>query len=227
MNPEYEIHGEDFLDFKCPYCGSLNSFPTSAAGLVRECLNCLETFLVPDTDGGAARQLPLPVETPTIRIRRFEPTDWEDLLEFQFDDEDDATGWLLELSKARITETRQPFYFAVEVKETEKVVGSLGLRFTDSAFNQVEFSLVCKKPAPVEGLELEAVKAALGFCFQDLRVHRVFAQCVDSDAESRELFAKAGMRQEAEFVKNKWTDEGWQTTFWFAMLDEEFGDSAG
>jgi hypothetical protein len=51
---------EDFLDFKCPYCGTLNSFPASAANLVRECMNCLEPFLVPETDGGTALKFPLP-----------------------------------------------------------------------------------------------------------------------------------------------------------------------
>lgn len=222
MNPPAEFSGEDFLDFKCPYCGSLNSFPASAAGLVRECVNCLETFLVPEQDQGAARPLPLPMETQRLRLRRFEPTDWKDLLEFLFQDEDDATGWLLNLSKARVTDIRQQFYLAVQARETGKVVGSLGVRFVDADFNQVELSLECKRPEPLEGLELEALKAALSFCFRELRVHRVFARCIGNDPESLKLFAAAGMRREAEFVESAWVGGTWQTIFWFAMLQREF-----
>src|SRR4051812_21701817 len=99
-----EIGGEEFLDFKCPYCGALNSFPTSAAKLVRECVNCLDLFIVPTKDGEVARKLSSAVDGPRIRLRFLEPTDWKDLLEFQFEDEDEATGWILRSSTVRMGE---------------------------------------------------------------------------------------------------------------------------
>src|SRR5690242_72202 len=133
---EPKIVSEDFLDFKCPHCGALNSFPTSAAGLLRECMNCLEAFVVPTTDGGAALTIPLPYETPKIRLRKFEPTDWEDLLEFEFDEEDQATSWLYEISNARLTDRTKLFWLAVENSDDEKVVGALSLNFTDDNYNQ-------------------------------------------------------------------------------------------
>lgn len=213
---------EDFLDFKCPYCGALNSFPTSAASLARECMNCLETFLVPATDQNAAQKLPLPIETSTLRLRRFEPRDWQDLLEFQFDDEDEATGWLHTISKARLTEVRQPFHLAVETRETGKVIGSLSLMFSDLTFNQMEVSLTSGKTGSFQGWQPEALDAALDFCFQELHLHRVFMQCQSEDSESRQLFKEAGFRQEAEFVKNTFFDGEWLTTLWFAMLEEEY-----
>jgi ribosomal-protein-alanine N-acetyltransferase len=220
MDPE--IAGEDFLDFKCPYCGALNSFPTSAACLARECMNCLETFLVPETAESAARRLPLPVEAARLRLRRFEPGDWKDLLEFEFDDEDDATGWLHKISQARFTEIRQPFYLAVQARDTGKVIGSLGLMFPDPALDQMEISLTAGKAESLAGWELEAFEAALDFCFQELHLHRVYAQCKRDDSESRRIYQEAGMRQEAEFVKNYFVDGEWQTTLWFAMLAEEY-----
>ena len=213
---------EDFLDFKCPYCGALNSFPTSAANLARECMNCFETFLVPATDGGEARKLPLPFETSRLRLRRFEPVDWKDLLEFEFDEEDDATGWLLAVSKARFTEVRQPFYLAVEARDLGKVIGSLSLTFLDAALNQTEISLSAGKAESLPGWELESLEGALGFCFRELKLHRVCAQCEGNDSESRQLFKEAGMRQEAEFVKNHSADGEWRDTLWFAVLEEEY-----
>src|ERR1700722_10980206 len=135
-----EIVGEDFIDFKCPHCNALNSFTTSAARHVRECVNCMEAFLVPEADGGAARIIPLQLETQNIRLRRFEPADWEQLLEFRFEDEDEATGWLLINSEIRITEVRQTFSLAIETRESSKIIGSLGLSFTDPELNQMELS---------------------------------------------------------------------------------------
>jgi RimJ/RimL family protein N-acetyltransferase len=216
-----EIIGEDFLDFKCPHCGALNSFSTSAAGLARECMNCMELLLVPARDNEAACKLPLPVETPKLRLRPFEPGDWKDLLEFQFEEEDDATGWIHRISQLRSTETHQPFYLAIEARDPRKVIGSLSFMFTDPAYNQLELALF-SKGSTLQGMELEAWDAALDFCFQDLNLHRVYAQCETKDTESRKLFTEAGMRQEAEFVKNYCVNGEWLSTCWFAILEDEF-----
>lgn len=219
-----EMTGEDFLDFKCPYCGALNSFPASAARLARECMNCLETFLVPvpESSESAARRLPLPVEGTRLRLRRFEPGDWKDLLEFQFDEEDEATGWLHSISQARLTEVRQPFYLAVEVRETRKVIGSFSLMFSDPSLNQMEISVTPGKAGSLPGWELETFDAALDFCFQELHLHRVYAQCNRDDSEGRRLYEGSGMRQEAEFIKNHFLDGQWRSTLWYAILAEEY-----
>jgi [ribosomal protein S5]-alanine N-acetyltransferase len=217
-----EIVGEDFLDFKCPYCGALNSFPTSAAGLTRECVNCLELLLVPTTDGEPGRKLPLPVETPKIRLRKFQAPDWKDLLEFKFEDEDEATGWIHQVSSVRSGEQVEPVHLAIEERDSRKVAGTLGFRFIDALFNQVELSLDSNPAAALPGLELEALDAALDFCFQDLKVHRVTMQCAAQDSERRRLLKEFGMRQEAEFLKHHRVGDEWISTVWFAMLEEEY-----
>jgi RimJ/RimL family protein N-acetyltransferase len=217
-----EIIGEDFLDFKCPYCGTLNSFPTSAAGLARECVNCLDILLVPATDGEPGRALPLPIETSRIRLRKFEPTDWKDLLEYQFEEEDDATSWLHAISSARSTEQRTPFYLAIEARDAGKVIGTLGFMFTDAAFNQLELTFSSNKAASPPGVELEALEAALDFCFKELNLHRVVMQCATDDSECRKLLTELGMRQEAEFMKHRFIQGEWLSTNWFAMLEEEY-----
>jgi len=217
-----EIIGEDFLDFKCPYCSALNSFPTSAAGLARECVNCLDLLLVPTKDGGAARKLPLPIESSRVRLRKFEAGDWKDLLEYQFEDEDEATGWIHTISIPRSTETRPPFYLAVEALDARKVIGTVGFNFLDPSFNQVELTLTSNKAVATPGVELEALDTALEFCFQELNLHRVISQCPAENSERRQLLNDLGMRQEAEFVKHTHVAGEWISVVWFAMLEEEY-----
>ena len=162
------------------------------------------------------------VEGPRIRLRFFEPRDWQDLLEFQFEDEDEATGWILKNGTMRTGEMRGPFYLAVEGRETHKVVGTLGFRFLDATFNQAEISLESNTGSPLPGLELEAFEAALAFCFQEMNLHRVVSQCGASESERRKILGELGMRQEAEFVKHLYLDGEWMSTVWFAMLEEEY-----
>jgi RimJ/RimL family protein N-acetyltransferase len=217
-----ELVGEDYLDFKCPNCGALNSFPASAAKLVRECVNCLDLLIVPAKDGESARKLSTTVEGPRIRLRALQATDWRDLLEFQFEEEDEATGWIPKSGTMRTGEVREPFYLAVEVCETRKVVGTAGFRFLDVFFDQVEISMTSSASPNLPGMELEAFEAALAFCFREMNLHRIVSQCGAKDTERRKVLGDLGMRQEAEFVKH-WLAEGkWLSTVWFAMLEEEY-----
>ena len=217
-----EFVGEEYLDFKCPHCGALNSFPSSAAKLVRECVNCMDLLDVPAKDGEPARKPALAVEGPRLRLRLFKATDWKDLLEFQFADEDEATGWIPKSGTMRTSEVREPVYVAVEVRETQKLVATIGFRFLDESFNQVELSLTSNSAANLPGLELEAFEAALAICFQEMNLHRVVSQCGASEVERRKVLGELGMRQEAEFVKQWYIEGEWVCRVWFAMLAEEY-----
>lgn len=217
-----EFVGEDYLDFKCPHCGALNSFPTSAARLVRECVNCLDLFVVPARDGEPGRKLAMTVEGPRVKLRPLQATDWKDLLEFQFEDEDEATSWIPKSGTMRTGEVREPFYLAVEVRETRKVLATVGFRFLDVLCNQVEITLTANEAANLPGLELDAFETALAFCFREMTLHRVIARCGATESERRKVLGKLGMRQEAEFVKHFYVDGEWLSTVWFAMLEEEY-----
>ena len=217
-----EFIGEDFLDFKCPHCGTLISFPISAANRVRECMNCLDLFIVPAKDGEAGRKLPTEVEGPRIRLRFLEPRDWKDLLEFQFEDEDEATGWIPKSGTMRSSETREPFHLAVEIRETHKVVGTVGFTFVDHMLDQVELSATGKNPPALPGLVLETFDVALDYCFQEMNLHRVVTRCSPDEAESCKLFKELGMRQEGEFRKHYFSEGEWKSTVYFAILEEEY-----
>jgi RimJ/RimL family protein N-acetyltransferase len=219
---DLELPEESFVDFKCPYCGELNSFPAATSGVVRECVNCQDAFLVPEGEETIGRKLPLPFETPSVRLRRFKDGDWKDLLELGFKDEIQATDWLNEVSKVRPTDLRQAFYLAAEMKATGKIRGYIGVKFVDAEFEQIAIS---SDNPEGRGMveELEAHKAALSFCFEGLRVHRVVARCPGEDLELRQLMTKSGMRQEAEFIRSERNEVGqWRDVVWFAMLEEEY-----
>lgn len=217
-----ELPEEEFLDFKCPYCDALNSFSSSAAGLTRQCINCIEAFIVPPRGEQIAKKVPLPIETERVRLRHFESEDWEDLLEFQCKDEAEATDWLHQVSQVRFAEVRQPFELAIALRDTGKVIGSIGLMFTDLALNQMQISLSLNQTATPKDLDLEVLEAVLDFCFQELNLHRVIAECGPKDVDTRRLYQQVGMRQEAEFVKSQYLNGEWLSTAWYAILEEEY-----
>lgn len=69
------------------------------------------------------------------------------------------------------------------------------------------------------GLATEAVRAALGICFDQLGLHRVEAECFADNAASWRLMERVGMRREGHYVKQGFHRElGWADVYAYGML---------
>jgi len=228
------ITEESFVDFKCPYCGEPVSFPGESAGFAQACPNCTESLIVPDDGSEVGHQIPLPISTARLLLRRFAGGDWKDLLELMADeeffryqdgaplDEDGVLHWLESDPHVKLTTPDQPFYLGIQVQDSGKLIGYLSLHFTDAQRLQVVFNIGLNRNFQRQGFALEAVEALLGFCFEGLKLHRVACWCDSRNAAACRLLDKVGLRREGEFVKNRWVHGEWTNSIWFAALREEY-----
>ncbi len=226
------ITEENFVDFKCPYCQETVSFPQTDSGFARACPNCTETVLVPDDGAEVGRPLPLPLETERLLLRRFAPGDWKDLLEFMSDEElfrfmgggpleeDELLRWLDLEAHVKLTTPDQMFYLGIALKEPERLIGYVGLRFADPL--QAGMIVLLNRGFHNQGYGAEAARAVLGFCFQTIKLHRVTARVDTRNTAAGKLCDHIGMRREGEFVKDTGGLDGWHSSAWYAMLEEEF-----
>src|SRR5258707_256763 len=160
------ITEENFLDFRCPYCSEPASFPEETKGLVRECPSCMESFIVPKDGSEVAGELPLPVTSPRLILRRFAPGDWKELMECMPDaEEENLLRWLETERTVRLTTPGETFYLGIELKDGGKLIGQLGFRFTDAERLQVALEICLNEKYEGTDLPVEAVDALLGFCF--------------------------------------------------------------
>ncbi len=228
------ITEENFIDFKCPYCGDPVSFPRENAGFAQACPNCTQSFIVPDDGSEVGHQIPLPVATPRLILRRLAPSDWKDLLEIISDeeffryqdgvplDEDGVLHWLESDAHVKLTTPDQTFYLGIQAQDQGKLIGYISLNFTDPQRLQVTFSIGLNRSFQRQGLALEAVAALLGFCFEGLKLHRVAGWCDSRNTAACRLLEKVGLTREGEFIKNRWAHGEWTNTLWFAALDEDY-----
>lgn len=226
---------EQFIDFTCPACGKEASFPSNCAGLVRDCFNCAVPVVVPMA-GGEARRVPLPFSTELITLRRFRDQDWKELLQLFGDDEffaaapvkldgeEQITRWLESDAVVKITTPNVPFILAVQGIETGKIMGFLSLLFTDADMQQAQVSVALHREFQAFGVE--ALKGGMQFCFDGISLHRLQSFCDGANSATRELFEKAGMRREAEFVQDHKVGDQWSNTLAYAILRAEFGKGA-
>jgi ribosomal-protein-alanine N-acetyltransferase len=73
-----------------------------------------------------------------------------------------------------------------------------------------------------QGYMTEGLALMLGFAFQRLRLHRVEAACLPSNAASRQLLLKGGFREEGYAKQYLCIDGKWQDHVLFAMLRDDW-----
>ena len=229
---------DQFVDFKCPCCGELVSFPATFAGSVQECVECTGAILVAEK-GGEGRPIPLPFSTDKLTMRKFGGQDWKDLLHlfgnedffaaapFKVEGEEEIARWLEEDAVVKLTSRDVPFILAVQSKDSGKVIGIVSLTFSDAARVQAILYVVVHPDYQKQGTGTQAALGALEFCFKGISLHRLQGFCDSTNTSACRMFEKSGMRREGEFVADHKVGEQWANTVAFAMLREEFKPAAG
>ncbi len=228
------ITEENFIDFKCPYCGEPVSFPAESAGFAQACPSCTQSLIVPEDGSEVGRQIPLPITTARLVIRRLAGGDWKDLLELMSDeeffrymdgvplDEDGILHWLESDAHVKLTTPDQTLYLGIEVQDGSKLIGYMSLNFPDPHRLQATFSIGLNRKFQRQGFAHEAVGALLNFCFKELKLHRVAAWSDGRNTAGSRLLEKAGLRREGTFLKHRLLHGEWADSIWYALLGEEY-----
>jgi RimJ/RimL family protein N-acetyltransferase len=219
---------EDFFDFKCPYCGDVNSFPGSCKGTLQECVMCGEAIVVPE-EGDAARKLPLPASTQRLIVRRFQADDAAAMVELVQRDETTTLAinetnvdqWIEQQRAGRFMRNQQGVCLAIELAEGGELAGYAWLYYMDAERHSAGFTLHITPPRRRQGLGLEAMRAVMGVAFDGLCAQRVAVSCPSQSEAARGLVEKAGLRKEGEFVKSWFDGTAWVNVTWYALLKEE------
>jgi RimJ/RimL family protein N-acetyltransferase len=216
------ITEQNFIDCRCPHCDAAVSFPQDQAGMVQACPACLDDLIPPEKEGDPARSVPVPITSPRLVLRRLAGGDWKGLMEcLETEDEDRILDWLQRDPHVRLTTANQTFYLALELRDGGRLIGYFGLRLSDSRQATITY---CLHPEIKQAdLMAEALDALLGFCFKGIKLHRVTLRLMSTDELGIKMCEEAGLRREAEFLKDTHDPErGWLTSVSYAILEEEF-----
>lgn len=93
---------------------------------------------------------------------------------------------------------------------------------------QAELGWVLDPAYTGKGYATEAVRELLRFCFEDLGIHRVVANCFTDNSESWRLMERVGMRRETHAVRDSLHRSGeWLDGYAYALLADEWGSTVG
>lgn len=169
-----------------------------------------------------------------IKIRKYKLSDAKDLYKNIKDKE--ITKWTCSIPSPypknealrfikrnyRLIKNKKAFSFAICLIGTDKVIGGIALTNLDWKEKSAELGYWVGKKYWGKGLTTEAVKLALKFSFDKLKLHRIWARVFEENVSSVRIlkrckFKLEGKRRESRFRYGKWHNE-----LMFSILSKEF-----
>ena len=102
--------------------------------------------------------------------------------------------------------------WAVALAEGDQCIGMVNYHNADMENRKAEIGYIIAPAQQGQGFAREAVTAVIGFCFTEMKMHRLQAVVDPDNAASRGLLGKLGFRQEgvlreALFLGGVWRDD--------------------
>lgn len=180
---------------------------------------------------------PVILETERLYAREFTPGDAESVfayagniensgfLPFSPEPMDEVVKFIERRLADQIAEKRIHYEFAICLKDTDEMIGSMGLSLTED-MRQAELGYIFNMRFWHKGYATEAAFGFLKFGFMGLDLHRIYARCDEENTASRSVMERIGMRREGLFKKDRYTrvfaKDGWRSTYYYAMLRKEY-----
>jgi RimJ/RimL family protein N-acetyltransferase len=111
---------------------------------------------------------------------------------------------------------------AIIRRDDRRLVGDIGARFPRKETWQCELGIGLGVPYHGQGYASEAMRALIGYLFETLDKHRVYASIDPRNHASVALVERLGFRREAYFKASIWWKGEWADDYIYAMLAEEW-----
>jgi len=175
------------------------------------------------------------LETTRLIIRPIRIEDKLEIFEYRSDRETNKyQGWIpttlldVEIFIRRISkqidEPETWFQFVIMEKETQKLIGDIGIHFFDRENKQAEIGCTLNKKFQNKGYATESIKRVIDYLFKELRKHRIIASIDPDNKNSIRLVERIGFRKEAHFVESLMINGKWVDDLIYAMLKKEWGN---
>ena len=112
--------------------------------------------------------------------------------------------------------------FAITHKTEKYLIGAIGISQINTQFEKAEIGYWIGKPYWNKGYCTEAVQAVLKYCFESLKLNKVYAAHFINNPPSGRVMQKAGMKKEGVLRQNVKKGEEYFDTPVYGILRSEY-----
>ena len=172
--------------------------------------------------------------TERLVLRELEEDDWPAVLAYQSDPrylryyawegrtEEDVREFVRMLAGLKREEPRTKFQFAITLRADGRLIGNAGVRKRSPKAREADIGYELDPRHWGRGYATEAARAVLWFGFEELGVHRIWANCVADNVGSAHVLEKLGMRREGHLREKEYYKGRWWDTLLYAILKDEW-----
>lgn len=198
------------------------------------------------TDRWAERHIPagggthrMQIETERLILREFVSDDWLVMARYWRDpryqhfypENDDPAPIVRELVErfvaAQATSPRLKRQLVIVERASDAMIGNCGIRINDPEIGEANIGYELDPDFWGHGYATEAARAIVRFGFEDLALHRIWAECIADNRGSWRVMERLGMRREAHVREHQHFRDRWWDTFTYAILDHEWQARGG
>lgn len=114
------------------------------------------------------------------------------------------------------------FQFVIIQKESDKIIGDIGIHFLGDDNQQVEIGCTLSQNFHKQGYASEALNSIITYLFNVLNKHRIIASVDPRNINSINLMKRLEFRQEAHFKESILINGIWVDDMIFAILKSEW-----
>lgn len=114
------------------------------------------------------------------------------------------------------------YQFAIFSAGGERLIGDMGIIFTNHNMMQAEIGCTLNKDHQGKGYAMEALEGMVNYLFGKLKKRRIIASIDPRNMASIRLIERLGFRKEAHFRKSYYLRGEWVDDVIYAMLKEEW-----
>ena len=172
--------------------------------------------------------------TERLRLREFEEGDWPAVLAYQSDPrylryyawegrtEGEVRDFVRRFIALRDEQPRLKYQLAITLRLDGQLIGNCGIRMGRPDAREADLGYELDPRYWGQGYATEAARALLAFGFEELGLHRIWANCVADNVGSARVLEKVGMRQEGRLRDKEWYKGRWWDTLLYAILEDEW-----
>ncbi len=173
------------------------------------------------------------IETKRLILRPITPDDKNEIFKYRCDKEtnkyqswipetiDDVESFIEKIAK-QINEPNTWFQFVIVEKQTQKIIGDLGIHFFDSENKQVEIGCTLNNDFQNQGYATESIKRVIDYLFKELNKHRIIASIDPDNKNSIRLVERIGFRKEAHLVESLFINGKWVDDLVYALIEKDW-----
>jgi RimJ/RimL family protein N-acetyltransferase len=175
------------------------------------------------------------IQTERLRLRPFRDADLAAFVAYRSDPEiaryqswdssysmADAESFLHSQRGVEFGRPGEWLQLAIVERATERLCGDCAVRVATDQPATAEIGVTVAAASQGKGVATEAVAAVVTELFEQLGLHRVFADADDRNLPVQRLLEQLGFRCEARLVEADWFKDEWSTLRVYGVLEREW-----